>query len=208
MVRSALESRTNRKKQPRKNERGKTRKKIFSRPLAGARSSHRETPRNQNNWTQMNTDSLKMLWRVSECPKQALLARPSLTPHTLPTLARCQLRSAQPLSKHTERANSLQTGPTRLRRRLRRGRQDVRLKGQGGHRVSKQIGLFSHSLTPMPAAASHRLPPSEALSELDIHSKFPCSLRGEVFERMSKINRLEGGRNLRSRFPSIGDHNA
>ena len=67
---------------------------------------------------------------------------------------------------------------------------------------------YSTGVTPMPAAASHRLPPSEALSELDIHSHFPCSLRGQVFERMSKIHRLEGGRSLRSRFPRIGDHNA
>ena len=54
----------------------------------------------------MNTDSLKMLWRVSEWPKQARLASPSLTLHTLPTLPRCRLRSAKYLSEHTERAIS------------------------------------------------------------------------------------------------------
>jgi hypothetical protein len=52
-----------------------------------------------------------------------------------------------------------------MQRKIRQDLQDVRSKGQGGHRVSKQAGLFSHSLTPMPAAAPHRLPPSEALSE-------------------------------------------
>lgn len=53
----------------------------------------------------MNTDSLKMPWRVSEWPKQAHLASPSLTLHTLPTLPRCQHRSTKLLSEHTERAN-------------------------------------------------------------------------------------------------------
>lgn len=55
----------------------------------------------------MNTGSLKMLWRVSVWPKQARLARPSLTLHTLPTLPRRHLRFAKSLSDHTDRANLL-----------------------------------------------------------------------------------------------------
>ena len=75
-------------------------------------------------------------------------------------------------------------------------------------RSSKQASLFHHSSTPTPAAASHRLPPSEALerTRYTVYSS-PHSYRG-IFEGMSKIHRLEGGRNVRSRFPRIGDHNA
>ncbi len=48
-------------------------------------------------------DSLKKLWRTAKWLVQALLVHPFLAPHTLPTLSRCQLRSAQPLSEHTDR---------------------------------------------------------------------------------------------------------
>jgi len=48
-----------------------------------------------------------MLWRVTRCSQQARLASPSLTLHSLPTLRRCQLRSANHLSEYTESAKSL-----------------------------------------------------------------------------------------------------
>jgi len=81
-------------------------------------------------------------------------------------------------------------------------------ENHGVHGVPKQASLFQLSFTPMSANAPHRLPPSSAF-ERTRHtvSSSPHSYRG-IFEGMSKIHRLEGDRNLRSRFPRIGDHNA
>jgi hypothetical protein len=53
--------------------------------------------------TRINTDSLKKLWRAMKCLVQVWLVHPFLAPHTLPTLSRWQLRSAQPLSEYTDR---------------------------------------------------------------------------------------------------------
>jgi hypothetical protein len=65
--------------------------------------SRRVAKNAENIGTQMNTDSFKMLWRVSECPKQARLASPCLAPHALPTLPLCKLRFARPLSSYRDR---------------------------------------------------------------------------------------------------------
>ena len=56
--------------------------------------------------TQMSVDSLKMLWRSMIRFVHAWLVHPFLSLHTLPTLPLCQLRSAQPLSEYTDKAET------------------------------------------------------------------------------------------------------
>jgi hypothetical protein len=66
---------------------------------------------------------------------------------------------------HT-RSQSVARDAEKHRERLDRIYRINRMFAQNRHRVqvvSKQANLFRHSLTPMPAAAAHRLPPSEAL---------------------------------------------
>jgi hypothetical protein len=49
-------------------------------------------------WTRIRS---MMLWRSTKCLVQAWLVHPFLALHTVPTLPRCHLRSAQPLSEYT-----------------------------------------------------------------------------------------------------------
>jgi hypothetical protein len=65
--------------------------------LARGTENHRE-----GFWTQRDADSLKMLWRATKCLVQRSFVHPFLALHSLPTLPRCQLRSAQLLSECTD----------------------------------------------------------------------------------------------------------
>ena len=96
-----------------------------------------ETQRRQTNRTQMGTDSLKMLWQVSRCPKQARLVRRPC--HRQVNLWRaCQSIFHPP---HPANAAALPASLREVIERI-RGKSNTTASPDRMYRINKMFGLY------------------------------------------------------------------